>query len=306
MAPSTWFYSHMSWWEFISWVAVGFALNLVIMIWAWKRHHLTRNAGFVAFMMGFSMWLIEPAFFLLLLTFFISSSVLSKYNRAAKKSLLESAQKGDQRDVIQVLSNGLAAWTCTALYLLAILVLSPPLDINFGIILAFSTIAAIAAPNADTWSTELGTLSRKLPRWIFDLHREVGKGTSGGVSPEGTLAALAGAVLIAILGLLFAFASSLLVRLDIQLADPRWVFAIVIIILSSFGGSIIDSMFGASIQGFFECITCKKGTEKKMHCGNPTVLLRGKSWFDNDVVNFASASIATLITIVATFFLFFQ
>ena len=296
MALSTWFYGNMQWWELVPWIAAGFLLNIAIMVWAWEKQHLTRNAGIVAFAMGCSMWLVEPTFFMLLLAFFMSSSVLSKFNRAAKKSLAETAQKGSQRDVIQVLSNGLLAWVCVALYMPAILLLQAPLDTHLGATLAFSTMAAIGAPNADTWSTELGALSRKNPRWIFHLHREVEKGTSGGISPEGTLAALAGAALIAGLGSILAMPSNLLVRLGIPITDPRWIGLIVVIILASFGGCIVDSMFGASIQGFFECTTCKKGTEKKMHCGMPTVLLRGKAWFDNDVVNFTSVAIATIIT----------
>ena len=52
--------------------------------------------------------------------------------------------------------------------------------------------AALAAVNADTWGTELGVLNPHPPRMITDLRKVVEKGTSGGISLIGTLAALAG------------------------------------------------------------------------------------------------------------------
>ena len=305
MSLSTWFYGCATPWEFLIWIGVGIAFNIGIMTWAWKKQHLTRNAGLMAVAMGMSMWLVEPMFFLLLLAFFMSSSVLSKYKRSAKKELMDRVEKGSKRDVIQVIANGLPAWACVGMYLILIVDLPSPVDIRAGTVLAFSIFAAIAAPTADTWSIEIGTLSKAPPRWIFDLHKSVEKGTSGGVSKKGTLAALAGALLIAGLGMIMALASNLLGRLGLDLADPRWLVSFLIVAISGFLGSIVDSMFGASIQGFFECITCKKGTEKKIHCGNPTILLRGKAWFDNDVVNIMSVSIATGITMAAMIVLYF-
>ncbi|HME53580.1 MAG TPA: DUF92 domain-containing protein [Candidatus Lokiarchaeia archaeon] len=297
MTLSTWFYGNATWWEFLTWIVAGFVLNLAIMAWAWKKQHLTRNAGFIAFAMGWSMWLVDPVFFGLLLAFFMSSSVLSKIGRAEKKEVMDRVEKGNERDVIQVIANGLPAWICVGLFLIIILILPTPLDARAGTIFAYAVMTAIAAPNADTWSIEIGTLSRDLPRWILDLHRSVEKGTSGGVSRIGTLAALAGSALIAGLGFDLALVANLPGRLSLNTVQPSWLFGFLVVAISGFLGSILDSLFGASIQGFFECTVCKKGTEKKVHCGSPTVLLRGKAWFDNDVVNFVSVSISTLISL---------
>jgi uncharacterized protein (TIGR00297 family) len=241
-----------------------------------------------------SMWLVEPMFFLLLLVFFMSSSILSKYKRSAKKDLMDKVEKGSRRDVVQVIANGLPAWICTGIYMIFI-ALPSPLDMRAGVVMVFTIFAAIGAPNGDTWSIEIGTLSKESPRWILDLHKPVEKGTSGGVSKKGTLAAVVGAMLIAGLGLLLVLVTNVFGRLGLDASDPRWIVATIIAGFAGFFGSIVDSIFGASIQGFFECVLCNKGTEKKMHCGKPTRLLRGKAWFDNDVVNLVSVSIATLI-----------
>ena len=64
----------------------------------------------------------------------------------------------------------------------------------FDLASAAAKRGALAAVNADTWSTELGVLSSGRPRLITSL-KPVEKGTSGGVSLVGTLAALAGAAL---------------------------------------------------------------------------------------------------------------
>jgi uncharacterized protein (TIGR00297 family) len=113
----------------------------------------------------------------LLLTFFVSSSALSKAFKRRKAELAEKFSKGSQRDWGQVLANGgLGA-------LLAIGFAFKPHP-NW-IWLAFA--GAMAAVNADTWSTELGVLSPVPPRMITS-GKQVERGTSGGISLTGTLA----------------------------------------------------------------------------------------------------------------------
>ena len=59
-------------------------------------------------------------------------------------------------------------------------------------------LAALAAANADTWGTEIGSALRGQP---YDLRTETtrtARGTSGAVSLGGTVAALAGAALIGV------------------------------------------------------------------------------------------------------------
>jgi uncharacterized protein (TIGR00297 family) len=128
---------------------------------------------------------------------------------------------------------------------------------------------AIAASQADTWATEIGTLSRQMPRSIATLRR-VPAGTSGGVTLAGLAASLAGSLFV-------AFTASLL----------GWpAEAAFAAIAGGFGGSIVDSALGATLQSQRWCETCEAGTERAVHdCGSTTVLTGGLSWMNNDFVN---------------------
>jgi uncharacterized membrane protein len=57
-------------------------------------------------------------------------------------------------------------------------------------------------------------------------------------------------------------------------------------------GSIFDSLLGAAVQGIYFCDYCEKQTERRIHrCGQPTRLVRGWEWLNNDVVNLAASAI---------------
>ena len=67
-------------------------------------------------------------------------------------------------------------------------------------LLFIAFVGAMAAVNADTWSTDIGILSPSPPRLITS-GRRVTPGTSGAISLPGTIAALLGALLIGLLAL---------------------------------------------------------------------------------------------------------
>ncbi len=91
-----------------------------------------------------------------LLVFFVSSSVLSQLGRgsAAKRSLLRIGKSG-ARDGAQVLANGGIAAVCA----LAAMTGNPLWQVAF--------VGAVAAATSDTWGTEVGTLQEKQPRSIL-------------------------------------------------------------------------------------------------------------------------------------------
>ncbi len=174
----------------------------------------------------------------------------------------EKHSKGHRRDAWQVLANGGVAGIVVILH--AIFPENPFFWAAF--------CASLAAANADTWATELGAVSKILPRLISNW-KQVDMGTSGGVTLIGTIAATAGSLLISLGALVF---------------QPAWIL-IPLVTFAGLIGSLVDSWLGATIQAGYRCSQCNKETEKyPLHsCGGQTVLIRGLSWLNNDLVNAA-------------------
>jgi len=245
----------------------GFILAIVIAYLAFRVHSLNQSGaiaatitGMIIFGVGGWQWAV------LLLTFFITSSALSRLFKKRKQGLDEKFSKGHERDAGQVFGNGGLA---TAFVLIHALYPESSLGwVGFA--------ASLAAVNADTWATELGVLNPHPPRLITKLNRVVEKGTSGGISLIGTLASLAGSFAIALPASLFADNWSL----------------IPIITLAGLFGSLFDSFLGATVQAMYYCPTDKKETEKHpLHtCGTETIHIRGWKWLDNDWVNFVCSA----------------
>jgi uncharacterized protein (TIGR00297 family) len=218
----------------------------------------------------------------LLVAFFLSSSLLSRFSRDSKSSLNDKFSKGSCRDAGQVLANGFIPGVFSFLNLF--FPSHPFLWMGFA--------GSLAAVNADTWATELGVLGSQAPRLITSW-KPVEKGESGGVTWLGNLAALGGALFIAIaaavIGNIF-FANNIIF-------NPA--LAMVCITIAGFSGSIIDSILGAALQASYFCPVCNKRTERfpRHTCGNPTSLVSGHSWLNNDGVNILCAFAGACLSI---------
>jgi uncharacterized protein (TIGR00297 family) len=259
----------------------GFALGVTIAYLAFRARSLSRSGAYAAALVGTLIFGIGGwQWAVLLLTFFITSSALTRAFRKHKHGLDEKYSKGGERDAAQVFSNGGLPALFAVLHGLNPEALWP--WIGFA--------AALAAVNADTWATELGALSPGQPRLIVDLRRRVEKGTSGGVSWVGTLASLAGSALIAALaGLLAAYALPTNGRTQLFL----------LIITSGFVAALFDSVLGATVQAMYFCPQDRKETEKHpLHtCGAHTTHIRGWHWLDNDRVNLACGALGALLAL---------
>jgi len=213
---------------------------------------------------------------LLLITFFVSSSWLSHYRQAAKEAISDKFAKGSRRDLGQVLANGGLG------VLLAVAFALRPDSLFFA---AF--LGVMGAVNADTWATELGILSRVPPR-LITTGQEVPAGTSGGVTWLGVWASVAGALLIGAVATALTQAESLLGGAGWQVNAVSYS---LLAVIGGASGSLFDSLLGATVQGIYFCDFCEKQTERRVHrCGQPTRLVRGWEWLNNDVVNLAASA----------------
>jgi uncharacterized protein (TIGR00297 family) len=251
----------------------GFILAILISLSAWKAGALSKSGaaaaaviGLVVFGLGGFEWAV------LLLVFFISSSLLSRLFKKKKLEVTEKFSKGDRRDWGQVAANGgLGA---------ALVLVHTFFPENTLVWPAFA--GAMAAVNADTWATELGVLGKKHPR-LITTWKTVERGASGGVSSVGFVAAAAGAGLVGMAAAAFSETDLLLV------------FGIVLV--GGFTGSLVDSALGATFQAIYRCPDCQKETERHpFHtCGAQTTPLRGIQAFNNDVVNFTCSLAGAMV-----------
>ncbi len=256
---------------------LGFLFAAIVAFGAYRAHSLSRSGAWGALLVGTVIFgLGGLPWAVLLLAFFISSSLLTRTFAKQKASLNEKFDKGGQRDIGQVLANGGIASIFAGLHFFL-----PQASWTW---LAFA--ASLAAVNADTWATELGVLNPSMPRLITNW-KPVERGTSGGISVYGTLAAGGGAVLIAVLA---------------GLVRPAGNFWMVVGIASLAGllGALFDSLLGATVQAMYHCPHCDRETEKHpLHtCGTPTVRVRGWKWLDNDKVNLGCALVGALVGLI--------
>ena len=247
----------------------GLVLSIVIAAIARSRKTLSASGAIAAVMIATSTSAAGWTWAATLIAFFVSSTVLSEAGRRrGQASTADVIAKGGQRDAWQVIANG-GPFAATALASL----FSPSMEWTvFG-------AGAIAASNADTWATEIGTLSRRFPRSITTC-REVIPGTSGGVTLLGIAASIAGAAFVA---------------LFVLVSGWTWTSACGALIGGT-SGSLVDSILGATVQEKRWCHSCGRGTERAVHtCGIETTHAGGVSWIRNDAVNFLS-SIAGALT----------
>ncbi len=287
---------------------LGLVLAAAIAFAARKARALSRSGAWAALALGTVIFGLGGfGWAMLLLAFFISSSLLSRLFGRRKRALDEKFSKGSERDAWQVLANGGVAGIFTLLH-----AFDPSATWPW-----VGCAAALAAANADTWATELGVLSPAPPRMLTSLRRAE-PGTSGAVSGAGLLAALGGAGLVALVaGALWRGHTGLsFVGLPYSIADllgaapaefsfeqrAAW---FGIIAGCGLAGSLVDSLLGATLQAVYRCPACRKETERHpLHtCGAPTSLARGLPWLNNDWVNAACTLSGALLAVGLWFWL---
>jgi uncharacterized protein (TIGR00297 family) len=245
-------------------------LGLVISVVSFHFKMLTAKGAVMTFLLAVMIFILGGWMWTVpILTFFILSSILSKFRKKINPGLGFIFKKGDVRDHIQVAANGGFP---------GIIILLNQFHTSELFYIAY--VSAIAAACSDTWSTEIGTLINTKTFDIANLN-QVEQGVSGGVSVLGFLGGILGA---------FTIALSAIPWLNLNYG------LILIIIGSGFFASVFDSILGSTFQAKYNCAVCQKTIEKKWHCGQNSVHKEGIKWLDNDAVNFTANSFGGLLS----------
>ncbi|MHB8931718.1 MAG: DUF92 domain-containing protein [Melioribacteraceae bacterium] len=214
-----------------------------------------------------------------IITFFISSSILTKLNNRKNIEVRDYFEKSGARDYLQVIANGGIG---------GILVLVNAFYQNELFYLIY--IASLSSVCADTWATEFGTWRKTATYNALNL-KPAAQGISGGISVTGLIGALGGSLCIALSA--------------IGWVEISYIRFVILVLLTGFLGSYFDSILGAAVQVQYLCPVCNRVTERKIHCGKHTDYFRGFSWINNDVVNLFSGIMGAMLIVVFKSFIKF-
>ncbi len=250
---------------------LGAVFAALLAFFSIKVKFLTNSGATATFLLGTTIFGIGGVEWTVpLLTFYLLSSVLSKLGKKRKAKFDLVFEKGSQRDAGQVYANGGIAWILMVIY-----------SLNNDPAIFFAYLGTLAAVQADTWATEIGTLWPNPKAWLVTTFKEVPVGTSGGVSVPGTSGAFLGSLLIC--------ASSLIINVK-WLSDFGWLQSFLLIGFSGLLASLVDSFFGATVQAQYFDPVREKVTERTHSLApNGSVvanrLIKGTPLVNNDLVN---------------------
>ncbi|QMS85481.1 DUF92 domain-containing protein [Candidatus Xianfuyuplasma coldseepsis] len=242
--------------EHMTELIIGMVVASSISIFAYVKQSLSLSGMIAAWILGVVVTVCGGYLSMsAMLVFFISSSLFTKLHKEEKKH--------SPRTAYQVLANGGIAMVLSVLH---------AIDNNAGFQLLF--FLSLSISTADTWASEIGTLSPHKPRHIITL-QQLQTGEDGGVTWIGFIASLAGSIVI-----------SLFYQL-------HW-----IIIAGGFLGSIVDSLLG-TIQRTYQLDN--QVIVNHLEQNQVAMSSRGIPYLTNSVVNFLSNLI--VVTVVYLLFL---
>lgn len=220
-----------------------------IVAWgAWRKNWLSASGAYAAVVVGsgiFAGGLVTTAS---ILFFFFSTAALGIWARPRTPSTSISDEQAKGRTGTQVLAVGIVPAVAAAMFAW-----------SQNPVWLWVTTAALSFATADSWSTEIGQTSPGETRMLLWGPR-VMTGLSGGMTGRGTWAGIAGA------GALALVASPGLI------AHHSW--AVVLLAVTGFLGSLLDSLLGATVQARWRCSQCGNPTESPLHCNAESQSLR--------------------------------
>jgi len=226
----------------------GVSLAGIVAWGAWRKSWLSASGACAAVVVGSGIFAGGPVCTASLLFFFFSTAALGTWARPRTPSTSISDEQAKGRTGAQVLAVGLVPAMAAAMFAW-----------SQNPVWLWVTTAALSFATADSWSTEIGQTSPKETRLLLWGPR-VMTGLSGGMTARGTWAGVAGA------GMLALVASPGLI------APQAW--ALLILTVTGFLGSLLDSLLGATVQARWRCSQCGNPTESPLHCNAESQRLR--------------------------------
>ena len=256
----------------ISRALAGFLLALALGGGARVARSLSISGAIAAVIIGTVTAIAGWSWAIVLITFFLTSSALSRFKRAARDARIgDVVEKGDERDAFQVLANGGVFAACCVVA-----------AATGSVVWSAAALGALAGAVADTWATEIGSLLGGQPRSIVSF-KTLPPGMSGGVTVIGLIASVAGAAMLVGVAQLTGIQANR-----------------VAVFIGGIAGSLADSLIGATVQERRWCDQCSRSTERRVHsCGSSTRVVGGVPGARNDLVNVVctvvGASVAALL-----------
>ncbi len=256
-------------------IAGALGANILLAGVAYRKKSVSPSGAVVGFILGAAIFLAGGfSGWIVLGVFFVSSTIVGKLTDSRKHRLAHIHEKGSTRDGMQAFSNAGPAALSMVGYLLT----------GQGVFLV-GFLGSMATANGDTWSSELGVLSKKDPVSLLTLRRVV-PGTSGAVSLLGFVASALGSLLIVVSAIgLYVFYGGF---------TPG---TIALVFAGGIIGGLFDSLLGALLQGQYKDLRGNY-TEKPVSQGTKNTLVRGFPWMNNDLVNLISNTGATIFVMI--------
>lgn len=270
-----------------------------------KTKILTVDGAFAAVFVGTIISLSGFEYFVILASFFFSSSKATNIHKVIKTKLLGKAYlKEKKRNFIQVFSKSLFPS-------LICLILFQKYGQGMNIFNSNNTsklfldalfIGFFESANADTWASELGINSKSNPILILQGFKQVPKGINGAISGYGTLCSIKGGLFISgvvVICNILRFGLLNFIKFDMNL----FIICFKIFILGGligFIGSFIDSILGQTVQISIynvtkKCMVEKENVEEYKKNGDD-LKYYGKDILNNSGVNLVTGLITAFIS----------
>lgn len=214
----------------------------LIGVYTYRKDMLNAAGAFAAFVVGSLIVLFTHFLWLVLLFALLGlGSAATRWRFSEKQSKKVSEKGGGRRSTRNVIANGA---TPVALAVAAPFIAASSWGPDVACV---AYVSAIAVAAADTFASEFGSLAKRVR--LITTFKVVPAGVDGGVSWQGQLAALGGALVISLMGALFlGLVPSWLGSTSVPIMSVSWV-TILVPTAMGFFGCQVDSVLGATLEG---------------------------------------------------------